>query len=190
METESLELRARLNEITDRYIAEEIGRQIELVAELAKLYPHSVRIIGEAVPGEPETFQFTCFQHAFDLVGSRQVAEVARIYVKVYPNSEFVQYLIDYHLNEVGRSAIEDGDLIVYAQDAQIKHVGKIIGNRVLSKWGLGHLWSHGTFEVPAKYGSLIRYFRRIPRQTCIQAFAVYAKKGVKELYGKDLNAL
>jgi hypothetical protein len=52
------------------------------------------------------------------------------------------------------------------------------------------HLWSYGTFEVPAKYGSHLRYFQRIPRQTCIEAFAVYAKKRVKELYGEDLLAV
>ena len=189
METENLELRTRLEEITDRYISEEVGRQIELVADLSKLYPHSIRIIGEAVPGEPETFRFTCFQHAFDLVGSKRIAEVARTYSKVYPNSEFVQYLIDCYLSEVGRRAIQDGDVIVYAQDNQVKHAGKIISNRVLSKWGFMHLWSHGTFEVPAKYGSHIRYFQRIPRQTCIEAFAVYAKRRVRELYGAALES-
>ena len=190
IETEDLELRIRLEEITNRYIGEEPGRQIELIADLFQLYPHSIRIIREVVPGEPETCRFTCYQYAFDVVGSKRITKIARTYTKVYPNSEFVQYLIDHYLSEVSRSAIQDGDVIVYAQDTQIKHAGKIISTRVLSKWGLAHLWSHGTFEVPASYGSHIRYFQRIPRQTCIEAFSVYAKKRVKDLYGEDLLAV
>lgn len=187
MESENHELRKRLQEINERHKCEEVGCQIEKVAELSKLYPHSIRIIGEAIPDERETFGFTCFQHAFDLIGSKRIAEVASVYTKVYPSPDFVQYLIDHYLNELSPGAVNDGDVIVYAQGIEIKHAGIVIGNRVLSKWGLMHLWSHGTFEVPSRYGSRIRYFQRISRQRCIEAFGVYARERVREIYGKEL---
>jgi hypothetical protein len=93
VEIDNPDLRARLEEITELYINEGVGRQIEAIAELSKLYPHSICIIGEAVAGEPKTFRFTCFQYAFDLVGSKRIDKVARTYSEVYPSSEFVQSL-------------------------------------------------------------------------------------------------
>ena len=186
METENLELRRHLDDITTRYINDDVGDQIDAIAELNNRCTHSIRLYQEAIPDEPETFQFTCIQHALDLVGSRLVNRIAGTYTDIYPSAEFVQYLLRNNLTEVAEADVEDCDLIVYARRGEIQHVGKVIGERVLSKWGLMHLWSHAPYEVPARYGSEIGYYRRIRRAECLAAFEKYARNIIRRDHGES----
>jgi len=76
----------------------------------------------------------------------------------------------------VGRIECGDGDVVVYFSNAVPKHAAKMNGSRVVSKWGLGHLWEHGLFEVPSIFGDDVRFFKRLARRAAVSAFVEFAK--------------
>ncbi len=174
-------LRQRLDAITKSYKGETVGKQILAIAKLGSEFPHRITVINEAVPGEPETFRFTCFQFALDLRGSHSVDAIASRQPNgspLYPGPEFVAYLIDDLLEIVHPKQGSAGDLVVYANCGSIKHAGIIVApGVVLSKWGLGHLWIHGTLEVPSRYGSEVRYFQGSSRHELVRAFLEFVAK-------------
>jgi hypothetical protein len=170
-------LRAALDEITSKVTAEDVGRQVQLVRSLAARYSHSITLVVEAVPSNPATFQYTCFQHAFELVDPpRAIKEIAMLYPTVYPSAEFVEYLIAHYLREVTAHNARDADVVVYSSDVAIRHAGKVRGDLILSKWGTAHLWSHRLFEVPASYGSIVRLFSHLSHDESAVAFVEFAE--------------
>jgi hypothetical protein len=46
----------------------------------------------------------------------------------------------------------------------------------VISKWGMGHLWSHSLMEVPASYGDRTWTARRVDSATAARWFEAYAE--------------
>jgi hypothetical protein len=103
----------------------------------------------------------------------------------------FLKRLVDQHLAEVASPSV--GDLVIYFEEAEPKHIGISIGNdRVRSKWGTGLLWDHGTWEVPTYYGATARYFAPLTEEEAWEAFCDYLKSQplVGELhrqYGWDI---
>ncbi len=81
---------------------------------------------------------------------------------KAFINYEFVQYLLDHKLKEIGPSEAKTGTVIIYFGQGRIVHAGKIDRGRVVSKWHFGCLWNHRIFEVPEQYGDNVRFFRPI----------------------------
>ena len=71
---------------------------------------------------------------------------------------------------------VADGDYIVYLDHGKPVHAGKLVCDKVVSKWGeRGQLWQHGVLEVPIKYGSDLRFFRQLPKGICLDAFKRWA---------------
>jgi hypothetical protein len=87
---------------------------------------------------------------------------------------DFIQHLVDKWLEEVPIEDAKDGDHVLYIR-SRIEHAGKVVQGAVESKWGKAHLWSHGVFEVPRRYGDTVRFFRHVSKEECIQAFHEYA---------------
>ena len=176
------EFRRELQRIVDTYKGDDVGKQIPLIAELARVYPHSVKLKQEAVPGDPLTFRYTCFQYAFELIESPVVKAIARRHEEIFPSPEYVTFLIDSGvLIEILHEDTFQGGTIVYFYRGKPAHAGKIRSGRVISKWGLMHLWEHGIDEVPAKYGNVWRFFAKIPRELAVESFVKYAgSKGVR----------
>ena len=176
-------LRERLDAMIETYKAETVGGQILAVAELETEFPHRIRLMCEAIQREPETFKFTCFEFALDLRGSREVRRIAADQPNgspLYPSPEFVEYLIAERLGEVLAQDASPGDLVVYSDGTRTTHAGVLVApGLVISKWGLMHVWVHGTLEVPARYGSDVRYFKRLRRGECVEAFLVFARRFV-----------
>ena len=174
-------LRERLDALIEAYKAETVGGQILAIAELATEFPRRIRLVCEAIQGEPETFKFTCFEFALDLRGSREVRRIAANQPNgspLYPSPEFVEYLIAERLGEVPAENASPGDLVAYSNGARITHAGVLVApGLVISKWGLMRLWAHGTLEVSARYGSHVRYFKRLRRGECVEAFLVFARR-------------
>ena len=56
---------------------------------------------------------------------------------------------------------------------------------RVVSKWGLGHLWEHNILEVPISYGNEYKYYKDIQKEEAINSFCKFA-----ESKGIDLTTL
>lgn len=51
---------------------------------------------------------------------------------------------------------------------------------RVISKWGRGHLYEHELWEVPESYGICIRFFKQLPYEEALVYFVQFAKeKGI-----------
>jgi len=178
-------LREQLEAITDRYADDRMAEQILRIAELTARFPHSISLWQAAIPGKPETFQFNCYQHSFGLARAESVIHIMREYWHVFPGREFVQFLLDTRLEETLTEEVRDGDHVIYA-GAEIEHAGIVRGEGIESKWGLGHVWRHGVYEVPLRYGNHVRYFRRLPSETCVGAFLEYAAErgacGVKSV--------
>jgi len=173
--TNNRPLRDALDVITRHHVNDDVGRQISEIANLALKYPHTISLVREAVSSRPETFQFNCYQHAFDLVNVESVTRVMKDWGSVYPGRDFVQFLVESRLQEISVEKVNTGDHVVYAAGRQIEHAGRVVDDGIESKWGLMHLWRHGVYEVPWHYGSTVRFFRRLPQEDLIRAFLEYA---------------
>jgi hypothetical protein len=170
--TNNQPLREALDEITKRYVNDNVAEQIPEIASLASTYPHTITLVCEAIPDKPETFQFNCYQYSFDLANVESVKRIMKNYSSVYPGREFVQFLIERRLEEISGDEANDQDHIIYSAGMQSEHAGKVFEGAIESKWGLMHLWRHDVFEVPWHYGNNVRFFRHLPQSESVQAFS------------------
>lgn len=175
-EPNNYELRNALSDITTNYTGKRAGDQVRLIEDLRQQYQHSISLVGEAVPGQPETFRYNCIQHVLGLINPpAEIIKIANDYAAIFPSPEFMQYLIEHMLVELAQR--KDGCVIVYSDGQGIKHAGKSEGELVVSKWGLCHLWRHRIYEVPITYGSDVRFFESIAREESVQWFLKYASE-------------
>lgn len=158
-------------------MGDEVGRQVAAVKALREDFPHGVVLVEAAMPDDPSTFRYTCFQFAFGLVDlPESVRRICEDYPHIYPSSDFVEYLVAEVLCPVVEGNLADGDLVVYRKSAKVTHAGIVLSNRVRSKWGTAHLWEHGFLEVPASYGSSLSFFSPLSGSKAVEAFLSYAK--------------
>jgi hypothetical protein len=155
-------LRSRLAEITQPADASELKAQIQQMTNLALTQPHSVSLLEENIP---VSRRFNCYQYSFGIADIR----VQRGILEVFPGRDFAQFLVDHLLEEVGAQDTDDGSHVLYS-GSQIEHAGKVQAGAVVSKWGTGHIWQHGVYEVPDYYGDTVRFFRPFPREMALQA--------------------
>ena len=180
------QLRKELLQVTRDLIGDQVQEQIARVEALSGQYHHRIRIVQEADPNRPDTFQYTCFQHAFDLVDPPEIVRtIATTFVDVYPNSEFVSFLIANDLQERRPDAVANGDVAVYWDRGHIKHAGLVDMPDIIAKWGTAHLWRHRAFEVPTSYGDQVRVFQPLSAERIQQLFIVFAEHEV----GRDAVA-
>ena len=176
----SQNLRERLLNITNTYILDKTPEQLSKIENLKNEgCPHSIVLHTEAVIGKPETFRFNCYMFALNLLGVKEMENIASKNADIYPNSEYVRFLIN---NNILKKSKMDSGVIVYFDNNSPTHAGKINKGRVLSKWGLCHTWEHNVFEVPMSYGDKVEIFNEINTQESTEAFMKFAKwKGVSE---------
>ncbi len=173
-ELNNRELREKLDQIT-ALPRDQVSRCPELVHQLNASHPHTIEVVVDPALADLPLDKYTCFMHAFGLANSKPVIRIARALDHVYPNREFVAYLIENHLSETTPEATRDGDVIVYSDPEKITHTGDVFSGRIVSKWGTGHLWNHRVFEVPARYGDDVKFYRAVPPQVAEEAFVAYA---------------
>jgi len=172
------QLRRRLQGVTDTYVGDRAIEQLRLIEELGREYPHSVSLVQEAISGEPETGNFTCFQYAFGLVDLPDpVRRITSRHSHVFVGSRFAEWLAEGTLETTELNFAHEGDLVLYFQDGEAKHAAKLCGDLCISKWGLGHRWRHGLLEVPENFGSQLRFFRAISGTDAAAAFVAYARQ-------------
>ena len=167
-------LRGRLEEITQDCVASSHPAH---VADLQSEYPHSITVIESRV----DIGIYTCGVHAFNLMGDPTYLAIAKPQSvpedDIYPGAHFIEYILANHLMDgptVGPSGV--GDLVFYFNSGEFKHVGKVGANgRITSKWGEGCLWEHGPCEVPASYGTDVRYYAIPPHLSGLDLFRKYA---------------
>lgn len=142
---------------------------MELLTQISQEIPNTITLLEEA----NSSIRFNC--HMFSL--------------SVHTNSEIISLLkngphnlmvgSDF-LNVLRRKQIlvesQDGYLIVYFNKETPTHSGKLLEDgRVISKWGLDHLYNHGLWEVPASYGNEYKRFAMPKAADVVTAFREYS---------------
>ena len=90
-------------------------------------------------------------------------------------NTDFATYLIDTAvLADI--SAPAAGDLVLYRDTQCFTHAGVVQAKSIISKWGVGHLWVHGLWEVPASYGDAMDFYRFADLRGLSQRFVEFAR--------------
>ena len=98
----------------------------------------------------------------------------------VFAGRKFAHWLIDRNLlREIPMNIAQDGDFVFYFDDRSLfRHAGVMIGKeRVRSKWGTGHLFEHGVFEVPESYGTTVRFFKQMAEGAAYSHFRSFAEE-------------
>ncbi len=172
-------LRQKLNQITSQNIGKNIAKQIDLIKNIN--IPHSITLKQQAIVGKSETFQFNCFMYVLNIISDSIVEKIMKNHQTIFIGSEFMKHLIQNKLQEIDFLKKEDGDIIIYYLNDKPEHAGKIFSNRIISKWGTGHMWEHDIFEIPITYGQTYKTYKQISSEEALGCFLDYARsKGVK----------
>lgn len=155
-------LRQKLAEITKNANASELKAQIKQMANLALTHPHGVKLLEENIPGSP---LFNCYQYSFGISDVRVQNPAGFL-----PGRDFAKVLVDQHLEETSPEAAGDGDHILYS-GVEIEHAGRVRTGAIESKWGSGHIWRHGVYEVRENYGDTVRFYRHFSRESALLGY-------------------
>lgn len=172
-----MDLRQNLQIITDTI---PVDQHPEKIQDLVSLTGHGIKVVDSSYPVN----EYTCVVHSFELVRDPLYVSVAEFGLgRIFAGSEFIHYLLDQRLlSECQCDSVFSGDLVMYFQNKSFKHIGLMLEkNRVLSKWGTGHLYDHLTWEVPISYGDKVRYFKKLAPAEGLDLFVSFAEfKGLK----------
>ena|GEM_PF-1956200 len=171
------ELRKAVGDIMTK--EQDVSRHAALIGAIPD---HTIRPLRRGDPRKPEADRYNSFGFALDLADSERHIAVATHFRNIHADNVFVIYLLkNGGLEEVQPESLHKGDIVIYFHNADPTHAGKIFGDRVISKWGLGNLWEHALFEIPASYGTDVRYFRALGAGPAETAFLKYAQsRGVQ----------
>lgn len=146
------QLRRALDGITDHLLPHEHASVIE---GLKSLYPHSISVLDEP-PGL--SHGYNCYMYALGMQSLPEDLVELGLHANTTPNGAFVAYLIATGMLEPD----ENGELAIYFEPPMPKHAGLRNGHNIISKWGIGRLWSHRPDEVPLSYGLRLQFFKRL----------------------------
>lgn len=157
----------------------DVARHPVLLEQLTRECPNSIcRLESSHRIG-----RYSCLMHALDFTEKKEYIAIATYPgLNVFAGAEFAQWLIDRgHLIEVPQENAGQGDLIMYFNESHFKHIGILLdGRRVVSKWGVGHLYEHALWEVPESYGTGVQFFRSLVYDDAIDYFTDFAEeKGI-----------
>jgi len=161
-------LRKKLQEMTEVL---DVSRHPAMLKELSRTCPNTIAILKS--PHRLD--RYTCAMYAFDFTEKREYVQIAAH--GPFAGKDFLHRLVDNGLLEVPEKEACEGDIVIYfAEDGWFKHIGLKRGAvRVVSKWGTGHLYEHGLFEVPEGYGTTTRFFKRLTFEAGLRYFREYA---------------
>lgn len=146
-------LREQLTTITD---VMDIAQHAQLLANLSQEIPNTIAICEQA----QADVDFNCVMFALDLIG--WIDPPWNVLGHYHADMVFLAHLICSEELRVVDNPVA-GNLAVYSAEGEVKHVGIVVGeNRVRSKWGSGHTYDHGLWEVPHAYGDAVRYYTAI----------------------------
>ena len=167
-------LRKRLEEMTH---VDDVSRHPALLAALTRECPNTVTLVNSV----HSIKRYTCLMHVFDFAEKSDYAAIATSGLgKIFAAGDFAHWLLDNKLlAEVTQGDVREGDVVFYFSDAgRFKHAGRMLARgRVLSKWGTGHLYEHGVFEVPESYGIVVRFFRGLSYEQAFERFVQFAEE-------------
>ena len=79
-------------------------------------------------------------------------------------------------LMPISKKMVKDNDIIIYFVNNNPSHSGKIMGDKILSKWGSCFLFEHKEWEVPINYGDTTKYYKSIPKDEIKRYYVKYSK--------------
>jgi hypothetical protein len=166
----NVDLRRRLGEMTES--GSEPSEHHAMLAAISVEIPNTIQPLesGHSEKG------YTCGMYVFDFSKDPDYINIAQ--QGVYAGRAFFEWLLANHLvQEVDEAGAAVDDLIMYFNDGRWKHVGFWrLNGRVESKWGLGLLYSHKTWEAPKNYGDEVRFFRSISSEDAIKHLVQFAQ--------------
>jgi hypothetical protein len=141
----------------------------KMVAEVARIYPHTIEYRSLEEEG-------TCATFALGLTENAVYRFVASGYRrKIFAGRAFMQWLLTHHLREIEPPV--RGCLALYFSGKEWQHVGVVSApGRIVSQWGTFPVYDHLVLEVPARYGSDLRYFEMPKPADALCLFLEYAK--------------
>jgi len=145
-----------------------------ILKNLRAEFEHSIEIVASEHPIE----LYTCGVHAFFLVDDPTYVEVATFGLgRTFAGPDFIRFVLERGFLEPLDSTHDvHGDLIMYFQEGEFRHVGRLMTpDCVLSKWGTGHLYKHGIWEVPSMYGEEVCLFKGPNKEQSLELFITYA---------------
>jgi hypothetical protein len=166
-------LREKLDAITDKFKGKGCGQQQEKQIKILNLeIPHSIEIVRELSYDEIYNNPYKCFEYCFDF----RLDYDDKINWKDYKLNSFVSYLISKYLEEISQNNIKDDDYVIYFDKTRPVHAGKWNMQKVISKWGDFHLWKHGLWEIPTRYGCRVNFYKKIPKDILDESLNEYRK--------------
>jgi hypothetical protein len=166
-------LRQQLEEMT--YV-DDVSRHPAVLAAVTCECPNSVALLDSAHPIR----RYTCLMYVFDFAEKHEYAAIATHGLgRIYAAGAFAHWLLDRGLLvELTPVEVREGDLVFYFNnEGRFKHAGLCrTDGRVMSKWGIGHLYEHGVFEVPDSYGDKLRFFRKLSYDEAFGHFMRFAE--------------
>ena len=167
-------LRDRLDHITSAG-SNQANAHPKLLSELASEIPHSIILAQSLAPDLPIDC-YNCFEFALGLAGRNEVRLSSHYIPSTCCNGAFAEYLATSILLPRASEAA-NGDLVLYRDNQQFTHAGLVHGDRILSKWGTGQLWLHGSLEIPASYGHIFSYYRATNPDEVLAKFLDFARQ-------------
>ena len=140
-----------------------------MIERVRRTHPHTVtyrELLNEG----------TCATYAVHLFREKAYWAMASNFGRrIFAGRQFMEWLIQHHLSKIRRPVL--GCLATYFRDDVWQHIGVVSGSgRVTSQWGTFPVYEHGFFEVPARYGDDVRYFRGLRRGDALRLFLDFAK--------------
>jgi hypothetical protein len=159
----SPEFRAEIDAITRRYDPDKVRGQLLDMTQLARRFPHSIEVVQAFNRAERGPRQFNCYMYALDIHNSPSIAKLLE-HPGLPLGNDFMQWLVESRRLKPTAATLKNDDIILYSNVEGVQHAGRWNGERVVSKWGLAHLWKHGIFEIPTRYGQVARSYRGVKR--------------------------
>lgn len=163
-------LRQQLEDIITR---EPVRVHKARILKLAASHPQArLEMVGSSPSAKGHAYN--CFMHVLNLVDRVEpnAESLPNGQIHFLVDSAFFRQLYESGLmTETTEAELQPLDLVVYYFDGEKRHVGQYISLGVVeSKWGIGPLLRHGTWDVPNSYGHKLRYFKP-PPQDAVDAF-------------------
>ena len=170
-------LRKRLQDMTELFVDDHPSVLLEIGID----HPTTIIVLASATPIQ----RYTCILHALDLTEHPDYIEVAGSnWGKLFAGAEFAKWLVaSQRLDEIELQNATAGSLVFYFAQNDFQHVGIFSGDdRVISKWGTGHLYGHQLLEVPASYGQELRCYKRPDAEQSMFLFLEFLDENAERL--------
>ena len=126
----------------------------QLIDSLKGDYPHNITRVSPLMGGDD------CFLYVFREKIPDDVLKNLSNIIEDKPEifEEIGKKLMSKGFLSLHNEKREDDEIVIYFDNGIAKHFGKIVDDKIESKWGRGCAWRHNLFEVPLSYGNIVKF--------------------------------